>query len=139
MSDKAELRMQLAPMIEKAERSLAAARYCIAAKDHDFASSRAYYAAFYAMDAILATQNLSFSKHAGVIAAFNQQFIKLGIFPKDFSKMIERLFRERQMGDYGYEPSISETDAVEDIRVAQQLINAISDYLVQNSFLEKKE
>ncbi len=70
---------------------------------YDFASSRAYYAAFYAMQAILLTKDLSFSKHSGVIAAFNRQFIKTGVFPKEFSKLISRLFRERQTGDYEFD------------------------------------
>ncbi len=139
MTERDGLNEQLLPMIEKARRSLAAANYCIAAKDYDFASSRAYYAAFYAIEAALAVQNLSFSKHAGVIAAFNQHFVKPGAFPRDFSKMIERLFRERQMGDYGYESLISEEDANEDVRVAEQLIDSIENYLIENSFLQEKD
>ena len=65
------LSAQLAQMLQKAHRSLRAAPYNIHEGDYDFASSRAYYAAFYAIEAILITKNLSLSKHAGVIAAFN--------------------------------------------------------------------
>lgn len=118
MSENDNLSKQLEQMINKADRSLEAARYSIKAGDYDFASSRAYYAAFYDIQALLSTKNLSFSKHAGVIAAFNQHFIKPAIFPKEFSKMIERLFRDRQTGDYGFELSISEDDAQEDLRIA---------------------
>ncbi len=57
-----------------------------------------------AIEAMLLTKQLSFSKHAGVIAAFNQHFIKPGVFPKEFSKMLERLFRNRQTGDYAMSP-----------------------------------
>lgn len=138
MNTKDHLNAQLALMLKKAGRSLAAARYNIREGDYDFASSRAYYAAFYAIEAILLTKDLSLSKHAGVIAAFNQHFIKPGIFPKEFSKMIERLFRDRQTGDYGFELSISEEEANEDVLMAEKLIGSIEAYLIQNSFLQKK-
>lgn len=76
------LKDQLQTMIKKAQRSLAAAKRQIEEGDYDFASSRAYYAAFYVMEAILLTKELVFSKHSGVIGAFNQYFIKAAIFPK---------------------------------------------------------
>ncbi|MDZ7344479.1 MAG: HEPN domain-containing protein, partial [candidate division KSB1 bacterium] len=95
------------------------------------------YAVFYAIEGLLVTKHLDFSKHAGVIAAFNQHFIKSGIFPKEFSRMIERLFRNRQIGDYGFELTITEDDAKEDVKMAEQLMSAIENYLVQNNFLQK--
>ena len=100
MNEHKQLSDQLQLMIGKAFRSIAAAHRNIEEGDYDFASSRAYYAAFYAMEAVLLTKGLAYSKHAGVISAFNQHFIKTDIFPKEFSKLITRLFRERQTGDY---------------------------------------
>ncbi len=139
MDDTKQLQTQLAPMIDKAYRALASARTLAESTDYDFASSRAYYACFYAIEALLLTKQLSFSKHSGVIAAFNQHFIKPGIFPKDFSKMLERLFRDRQMGDYGYDPSISAEEANEDVHVAQRIVESIVDHLRQNGFLQQKD
>jgi uncharacterized protein (UPF0332 family) len=83
------------------------------------------------MEAVLLTKNLSFSKHAGVISAFNQHFVKTGIFPKDFSKNIGRLFRERETGDYDFVLSINEEDAREDARIAEKMVNMIVEYLGQ--------
>lgn len=64
MSKRKGLKEQLQPMIRKALRSIAAAKRDLEEGDYDFASSRAYYAAFYAMEAILLTENLVFSKHS---------------------------------------------------------------------------
>ena len=86
------------------------------------------------MEAVLLTKNLSFSKHAGVISAFNQHFVKTGIFPKDFSKNISRLFRERETGDYDFVLSINEEDAREDARIAEKMVNMIVEYLGQEGF-----
>jgi len=116
-------------MLQKALRSIAAAKRHIEEGDYDFASSRAYYAAFYAMEAILLTKGLSFSKHGGVIAAFNRHFIKTGVFPKEFSKLVSRLFRERQTGDYEFDLSIEENEAKEDVRLAEKVVRAIMAYL----------
>ena len=35
--------------------------------------------------------------------AINKEFIKPGIFPKTFSRGIQKLFNERQTGDYDFE------------------------------------
>lgn len=61
-----------AALIHKAHRSLAAADRLAKDDDLDFAVSRAYYAMFYAAQAVLLSRGLRFSKHAAVIAAFGQ-------------------------------------------------------------------
>ena len=134
MNNNAELIEQLRLMTEKAYRSIKAAYRNIDEGDYDFASSRAYYAVLYAMEAVLLTKNRTFSKHAGVISAFNRDFVKSGIFPKDFSKSIARLFREREMGDYDFTLNISEEDAREDAGIAEKIVGSIEKYLEKEGF-----
>ncbi|MGA1839591.1 MAG: HEPN domain-containing protein [bacterium] len=130
------LRDQLKTMIEKANRSVASAKRQIDEGDYDFASSRAYYAAFYAMEAILLTRQLVFSKHSAVISAFNQYFIKTSIFSKEFSKLLTRLFRERQIGDYEFDLSIGKEEAKEDLKIAEKITSAITSYLIREGFIQ---
>ena len=94
-------------IMDKAIRALASAERQHSDGDYDFASSRAYHVVFYVLEGVLLTKSLSFSKHSGVISAFNLHFVKTGVFPKEFSGLIARLFRERQMADYVFELSIS--------------------------------
>ena len=101
------------------------------------AVNRFYYAAFYAIEAILLTKEVTVSKHSAVISAFNRYFIKTGIFPKEYSQYISRLFRNRQMGDYEFELSISKDEAQEELIIAQKLINAISQYLINENLIHK--
>lgn len=129
------LKAQLQPMLQKAWRSIAAARKHVEEGDYDFASSRAYYAVFYALEAVLLTRGLTFSKHSAVIAAFNQHFVKTAVFPQEFSKFISRLFREREAGDYEFDLSIQAGEAEEDIRIAGQVLEAIVAYLTQEGFI----
>ncbi|HLP48730.1 MAG TPA: HEPN domain-containing protein [Candidatus Kapabacteria bacterium] len=121
--------------MEKAKRSIRAAKGLIEDEDYDFASSRIYYAIFYAMEAVLLTRNISSSKHTGVISQFNQFYIKEGIFPKSFSKIISRLFRERQEGDYGFYVDISEEDILIDVKSAEFFLERINKYLKEEDYL----
>lgn len=68
---------------DKARRSLLAAERLLRDGDHDFALSRAYYAMFYAAQALLLMRDVRRSKHSGVIAAFNEQFIQTGELSRD--------------------------------------------------------
>jgi uncharacterized protein (UPF0332 family) len=138
MDEHEELKEQLQRMIQKASRSLSAAKRHIGDGDYDFASSRAYYAAYYAVEAVLLTKHMAFSKHSGAIGAFNRQFVKTGVFPKDFSKLISRLFRERQTGDYEFDLSIEESDAREDVQIAESILQAIIGYLTEEGFISAR-
>jgi uncharacterized protein (UPF0332 family) len=133
--DSEELKKQIQSIIKKAKRSIKAAKRLIRDEDYDFASSRLYYAAFYAMEAVLLTKNLTSSKHTGIISQFNQFFVKEGIFPKNFSKIISRLFRERQVGDYGFYIDITEDEILEDVKATENFLGKIKKYLKQEGFL----
>lgn len=81
------------------------------------------------------TKELSFSRHAGVISVFNREFVKSGLFPKDFSRLISRLFRERQTADYDFEVSIDEAATLQDIGAAETILGAITNYLQHQGYL----
>lgn len=86
-------------LMNKADRSLMAAKRMIASLDYDFSISRAYYSMFYS-EALLLTKELRFSKHSGVIACFGKEFMKSGIFSADLYDYFIKGFRQRQKGDY---------------------------------------
>jgi uncharacterized protein (UPF0332 family) len=87
------------------------------------------------MQAVILTKNLSLSGHTGVIRAFNQHFVKTGIFPTEFAKAINQLFRERQTGDYEFDLSLTEAEAKEDIRLAERMVQVIQAYLTEEGIL----
>lgn len=84
----------------KAEESLASARREMEAGAFAFAMNRVYYAAFYAVSAALLDRRLSFKKHSGVRATFHREFIKTGLLDTSWGKFYDRLFEDRQEGDY---------------------------------------
>ena len=128
------LRDQIAVIMDKAVRSLEASKSLLDGDNCDFSSSRSYYAAFYALQALMLTKNLVYSKHAGVIGGFNEHFIRENIFPKEYSKYISRLFRERHIGDYDFKQVITHEDAEKDFSIASELVGAIKQYLEGEGF-----
>ena len=74
--------------------------------------NRAYYAMFYAVLALLVLEKKETSKHGGAIALFDRDFVKKGIFAKDFSRWLHDAFDLRQRSDYAalYHPSTDEAE-----------------------------
>jgi len=116
-------------LLRKARESVKAARLLSGESMHDFAVSRAYYAMFYAAEALLAGRGLSFSKHSAVHAAFGQHFAKPGIVPVEMHRYLLDASDARTVGDYGVGPELTREDAAlhigraeEFIRVAEETI-----------------
>lgn len=121
--------------IDKAKRSLKAAKEMFNGNYFEFATSRGYYAMFYAAEAVLLSQKLSFSKHSGVISAFGQYFVKTGIFPKELHNWFRTAFDKRNIGDYSSDVSINSKEAKEVLDQAEKFINTIERYLGEKRFL----
>lgn len=103
--------LEIAELLEKADRSLMAAEKLYADGFPDFAVGRAYYAMFYTAEALLLNQDLSFSKHSAVIAAFGQHFVKAGILDSSHHRNFIDAFDLRNLGDYGAVGAIDAEEA----------------------------
>jgi uncharacterized protein (UPF0332 family) len=88
---------KLGAMLEKAQQKLAAAEMEFKMGYESDSASRAYYAAYHAVYAVLAHHGLTFSSHAQVLGAFNKEFIKTGIFPPDTFKKLQKMFLDRNI------------------------------------------
>lgn len=115
----------IAALMEKAAASLAAARMLLAGGFADFAISRAYYAMFYAAEALLLTEGLTFSKHAAVASAFGQRFAKTGRVPVDLHRHLLEAGNQRTVSDYAAITETTPDDAEEQIRRAEAFIAAV--------------
>lgn len=129
MSKRQATPQALRAMLKKARQKLAAAR-----KDMEFsffgeASSRAYYAAFHAVSAVLAHRGLAFSSHAQTLAAFNREFVKTAVFPPDTFRKLQRLFEDRQIADYDWTRDVDKQTAQKDLDDAQWLVDTSTKYL----------
>ena len=94
----------IARLLAKADESLDVARTLCADGHHSFAASRAYYAMFYAAEAALLRRDMSYSKHTAVLANFNREYVKTGVFPAEMFKSLQLGFDLRSQGDYSILP-----------------------------------
>ena len=115
----------IAYRLEDAREKLSAAADLLEKRHYKDSVSRSYYAFFTAARALLATKRLDSSKHSGVIALFNQHFVKSGEVRKDASKSLERAKLYREQADYGDFYIVSVQEAEAQIQSAREFIQEI--------------
>ncbi|MCX5826752.1 MAG: HEPN domain-containing protein [Deltaproteobacteria bacterium] len=91
--------------------------------------NRLYYAMFYAVLALLQNKQVSSSKHSGIIAAFDREFVKSQIFDKRLSKALHRAFELRQKGDYMEFTTITDPDIEELMLLTTEFLVTAENYL----------
>ena len=77
---------------------------------------------FYAAQAMLLGEGLSFSTHSGVLAAFGQQFVRSGQVSQDYHRALIRAERERLSSDYDLDTVLNEANAKEQIQQAEAFL-----------------
>lgn len=116
-----------AELVARARTELAAARTLTGASFPAQATSRAYYAAFYAAEAALLTLGETRGKHSAVISAFGRLVVKQrGADPK-LAASLRRLFTARAEADYGSCATLDEADAA--IADAETVVEAIAAWM----------
>ena len=95
------------------------------------AVNRSYYAVFHAMRAVTALDEFDSSKHSGIKAYFNHNYVKEGLFDKSISKMIESLYVMRENADYQDFFVVTKSQAEEQIEIAEKVIDMIKIHLEQ--------
>lgn len=93
------------------------------------AMNRAYYAIFHGIRAVNALDGFDSSKHSGVIAYFNRNYVKNAIFPKESSKVIKLASEKRENADYLDFFVASKEDAGTQIKGAEQFKSWVEEYL----------
>ena len=116
-------------LLDKAARSAAVAADLLRDGHPDFAVSRAYYAMFYAAEALLAGEGLAFSSHAAVIGAFGQHFAKTGRLPREMHRFLREAHAQRTLGDYTIGPGPQPIVAATQIERAAEFVRAARAYL----------
>ncbi len=115
--------------LKEAEESLKDAELLLQNKSYRSSVNRSYYSMFYGILALINITGVSISKHTGVISHFDKEFVKTGIFSKEFSKSLHSAFELRQESDYldMKEVTLEETEAI--LLSAKSLFSQIKDYL----------
>ena len=114
---------------DKAEGSLKSAMREHKAGENSFAINRVYYAAFYAVTAWLLENGKTFKKHSGVRHAFHEDIIKTGLLSHNWSKFYDRVFQDRNDGDYLVMIAFEDSYVEESIDLCRRFLEAIHSLL----------
>jgi uncharacterized protein (UPF0332 family) len=123
-------------MLAKSHKKIKTALTNFEHEQYDDSVSRSYYAVFHAISATLLSKGLHFSSHAQTIGDFNKEFVKTGKIPI-LTKTIEKLFSERQIGDYDFQTYLDVDTAKEDLEEAEKIIDACEEYLAKSYNVSK--
>ncbi|NVM21527.1 MAG: HEPN domain-containing protein [Desulfobacterales bacterium] len=97
---KEETRTLITYRLERAQEALQEGKILLEQGYGNTFVNRLYYACFYAVSALLLTRGLSSAKHSGVRSLFHQNFVKSGLVDTELGQLYDRLFDNRQKGDY---------------------------------------
>jgi len=86
--------------IARARDTLEDAQILAENKKWNSAINRLYYAAYYAVIALLLSNDLKPTTHNGAKSNFSEHFVKTGKIDKELGKIFSQLFSWRQKGDY---------------------------------------
>ena len=111
--------------LARAEEALTAAQTLVEKGLLADAISRAYYAMYYAAQAILFSNHLSAKSHAGTISIFGKEIAEKGLVPKDFGKILHKAFNLRQKSDYEVDADFEPADVDKLIEQADNFISTI--------------
>lgn len=115
--------------LEKAKKCLLSAKLLEQSEDYCSAANRSYYSIFHCIRSLLALEGIDFSKHSGVMSYFQKNYVKTGIFGKEYSKILTEAFEIRSESDYDDYYVISKEDVEEQIKNAQFFQNGIIQYV----------
>ena len=118
-----------AALLAAAADKLQAAQILLEAGLNDDVASRAYYAVFHAISALHLENGNAFSSRAQTIGRFNKDFVRTGIFSPVFTRIVTRLFEDRQLGDYDATSKIPPDQAAQDLLDARAIVEAIQIYI----------
>ena len=91
--------------------------------------NRSYYGMFYAVLALLLTQQLGTSKHSGAISLFDREFVRPGIFTRELSAWLHEAFEMRLTADYAELAAVSSEEAQRVLHHAHAFISQARGYL----------
>lgn len=136
MSDETYLRREEVTLyIDHAGQMLEAATHNMVGDFYATAVNRAYYAIFYAANAVLRAKGIKRSKHSGVISAFREQFVKPAIVETEYSRIYGRVMEHRHVSDYDLDLDIGIEQAQEDVNDAEQFVQRMKQWLQQEGWL----
>ena len=113
----------------QAKDSLQVAEWTFAKELYKDSINRSYYAAFYAIKAVLAMEEVDFRRHKDVMGYFNKTYVATEKISKDLGRKIGKLQQVREKSDYDDFYLASKEIAKRQVDTAKQVIEEVEMFL----------
>jgi uncharacterized protein (UPF0332 family) len=120
-ADKAMIKLWL----EKADDALASAKLEFEQGHVSFTVNRLYYSCFYAVTALLLKDGKQFTRHSAVMSEFNRAYVKTNRIDIKWGKLYQKLFDDRQEGDYIPTVKFDDSEVSEQIKLAESFLSIV--------------
>ena len=127
-------RYQIQTYLDHACQALESAASSVEHGFYNTAVNRAYYAIFYAASGLLLTKDINRSKHAGVVAAFRQYFVKPGLIEAEYSDFYGDVMDARVDGDYDTTFEVDQTTVRERLGDARRFVERVIHHLRESGW-----
>ena len=115
--------------LKNSEDSLMVAEDCLEKGLYKDAINRSYYAAFYAIKALLALEEVDFKRHKDVVAYFNKTYAATERIPREVGRKVAHLQQKREKSDYDDFYLASREETVEQVENTRSVIETIRNYI----------
>lgn len=119
-----------------AKDTLDTAKLCLEHQHYRDTINRCYYAAFYAVKAVLALEEVDFKRHKDAIAYFNKNYVASGIFERELGRQLGRLKQKRGASDYDDFYVVSHDEALLQYKTAEQIVKSIRQFLIHQKIYD---
>ena len=112
--------------LEKARKTMEQAKCNLPMHFWELVANRMYYAAYYAVSALLIANGHTAKTHETIVRIFGLHFVKTGIFSTEQGHLYNKLFSLRLTGDYNDYFDLEEADVLPLVAPTEQLIADVS-------------
>lgn len=128
---KEEIKTLVNYRLQRANETLSDAEKFIEEVSLNSVVNRIYYAMFYVVNALLISKGLSSSKHSGVRALFNKEFVNKGLVNKKSGRLYFEMFERRQTGDYRDFIEFKKEDVAKWVDEAKEFVSKIEEIVLK--------
>ncbi len=112
--------------LEKARKTMEQAKCNLPMHFWELIANRMYYAAYYAVSALLIANGHTAKTHETIVRVFGLYFVKTGLFPVEQGRLYNKLFSLRLTGDYNDHYDLDESDVLPLVSPTEELIADVS-------------
>lgn len=129
-------RRNIADEIARADQAMRAARALLALGLHADSVSRAYYASFHLVRALLLSRGVEPKTHGGAIHLLNTELVRAGVLPSSHNRLLAGLQRARELADYDSAIAFSKDDATAELDAAERFASDALSLLTREGWID---